>query len=137
MSAEEHLEYAVLADGEPRMDGSSAQVVLGSGFASLAHARQAMAGVSQQRLGLRIAVRRVTDWSVVERAADVGSRYNPYANCGPKCAEPVPCPDCGTDLPPLGRSVPQEMYLSDCCDERRFDSTINTRHLWSVTELEA
>ena len=56
--------------------------------------------------------------------------------CGPKCAEPIPCPDCGRDLPPFGRSVPLEIYMPDCCEEHRFDCTINTRHLWNICELE-
>lgn len=58
-----------------------------------------------------------------------------WENCTPQCAVPVPCPVCGNDLPPVGRAVPLEWNIPTCCDDRQHTS-INTRHLWSVNELE-
>jgi len=58
-----------------------------------------------------------------------------WENCTPQCAVPVSCPVCGNDLPPIGRSVPLEWNLPQCCGEHRYDSA-NTRHLWFVNELE-
>ena len=53
--------------------------------------------------------------------------------CTEKCAVPVPCPTCGKDLPPIGRSCPWP--LTACCDEARMDRKLNTRHIWDVDEL--
>lgn len=62
-------------------------------------------------------------------------KWEPFKGCTEECAAPVPCPTCGRDLPPIGRSVGMEAYLAPCCDEARFDSKLNTRHVWSVDEL--
>ena len=58
-----------------------------------------------------------------------------WANCSAACAAAVPCPVCGDDLPPRGRSVAMEANLSQCCEEHRYDKA-NTRHLWRVAELD-
>lgn len=60
--------------------------------------------------------------------------WNPWPECTPACAKPVPCPVCGANLPPRGRSVAPEAIPSQCCMEHRYDAT-NTRHLWNVDEL--
>lgn len=60
-----------------------------------------------------------------------------WAGCTFDCARPVPCPTCGNDLPPIGRSVAPEVNIPTCCDEARMDGRINTRHVWSVEELRA
>jgi hypothetical protein len=57
-----------------------------------------------------------------------------FEGCTAECARPVPCPRCGNDLPPRGRSVPMEMNLPTCCGEAQY-TAINTRHIWSVEEL--
>lgn len=57
--------------------------------------------------------------------------------CTPACWTPVPCPRCGNELPPRGRSMPPEMGIMDCCDEARMDPAVNPRHLWSEDEHEA
>jgi len=48
--------------------------------------------------------------------------------CGPKCWTPVPCPDHGDDMKPVGRSVPMGVLI--CC-ENYVLATINPRHLWN------
>lgn len=55
-------------------------------------------------------------------------------DCEPPCWTPVPCPACGNQLPPRGRSVPLEMNIPDCCDRARMNPSINPRHLWSEDE---
>ena len=50
--------------------------------------------------------------------------------CTERCWTPVPCPTCGSPLPPRGRSVPLEMNPADCCEEAR-TGPLNVRHLWS------
>lgn len=60
--------------------------------------------------------------------------WDPWRDCTAECAVPVPCPECGRELPPVGRSVAMEVYLPDCCDGYRH-THINSRHLWSVEEL--
>jgi hypothetical protein len=57
-----------------------------------------------------------------------------FEGCTDECAVPVPCPQCGRDLPPMGRSVAPEMYIGSCCEEARYQP-INTRHIWSVDEI--
>jgi hypothetical protein len=52
------------------------------------------------------------------------------APCTPACWTPVPCPTCGQDLDPRGRSVALEANPPQCCEDARY-STVNTRHLWS------
>lgn len=55
--------------------------------------------------------------------------------CVPACWEPVPCPDCGKDLPPHGRAVPVEVFIDECCENARMGFG-NPRHLWSEEEVE-
>lgn len=50
--------------------------------------------------------------------------------CTPACWTPVPCPTCGSDLPPRGRSVGMEANPPQCCMEARYGPA-NTMHLWS------
>ena len=57
-----------------------------------------------------------------------------FEGCTAECARTVPCPHCGSPLPPRGRAMPPEMCISDCCGEAQY-SAINTRHIWSVEEL--
>ena len=63
------------------------------------------------------------------------TKENHVMTCTAKCAVPVPCPTCGCDLPPAGRSVPLGWPLASCCDKYRHDSTVNTRHVWSADEF--
>jgi len=60
--------------------------------------------------------------------------WEPFECCTEPCAVPVPCPVCGRDLPPRGRSVAPETYMPNCCEVWRYDG-INTRHIWSTDEL--
>lgn len=62
--------------------------------------------------------------------------WEPFKDCTEECAAPVPCPTCGRDLPPIGRSVPMEHYIASCCETARY-RPINTRHIWDVSELAA
>lgn len=71
-----------------------------------------------------------------QRNDGTGDEFRPFQDCTPECAVAVACPTCGSPLPPRGRSVPLEMNISTCCDEARRDPRINTRHVWSVDELE-
>lgn len=50
--------------------------------------------------------------------------------CDEKCWTPVPCPTCGDRLPPVGRSVPMERNISQCCSENQH-TRANTCHFWS------
>lgn len=61
---------------------------------------------------------------------------SPYDPCDSRCWTPVPCPKCGSDLPPRGRAMPLEMCIPDCCDDARMDPAINPRHMWSAGELD-
>ena len=55
--------------------------------------------------------------------------------CTAECWTPVPCPTCGRDLLPRGRSAPMEMSIvSECCGEAMDDSLINPRHLWDEND---
>jgi Tfp pilus assembly protein PilX len=54
--------------------------------------------------------------------------------CTPACWTPVPCPGCGGQLPPRGRSVPLETGIAGCCDEARMNPAVNPRHLWRENE---
>jgi hypothetical protein len=64
-------EYAVVYDGEPRMDGTHQRVQLGT-FRSLDEAREGAAFFlrrgSTEKPGLRIEQRPVGPWSIVEQA---------------------------------------------------------------------
>lgn len=51
--------------------------------------------------------------------------------CTPECWTPVPCPKCGANLPPRGRSVPFEVYVRECCDDAR-NAAANRRHFWDA-----
>lgn len=53
------------------------------------------------------------------------------SGCTSECWEAVPCPACGNELPPRGRSAPLEMNVQACCDDAQVDPFINRRHLWS------
>ena len=55
------------------------------------------------------------------------------SECTPACWTTVPCPVCGNDLPPRGRSVPLAMNLPTCCEEHRYDGA-NKRHWWNEDE---
>ena len=68
---------------------------------------------------------------------DTDKEWEPFADCTPECAVPVPCPTCGARLPPIGRSVPLEWNLVACCEEARSSPKVNTRHIWGVDELGA
>jgi len=50
--------------------------------------------------------------------------------CTDECWAPVPCPSCGNELPPRGRSVPMEYNMPQCCENNRYMPG-NRRHLWS------
>ena len=52
------------------------------------------------------------------------------SKCTPECWTPVPCPICGDELDPRGRSLPLELSPSSCCDAVIY-SKENRRHLWS------
>jgi hypothetical protein len=54
--------------------------------------------------------------------------------CTSRCWTPVPCPECGNELPPRGRDVAPEYGLPDCCERHRYDSDINPRHLWNESD---
>lgn len=59
----------------------------------------------------------------------------PFEGCTAECAASVPCPFCGSPLPPRGRAMPLEMNIPACCDLARMDPAINTRHLWTADEI--
>lgn len=49
--------------------------------------------------------------------------------CTEKCWTPVPCPGCGMNMAPSGRSAPMG---TECgCSEKYKHTKINTRHLWN------
>lgn len=54
-------------------------------------------------------------------------------SCTEVCWTPVPCPTCGSPLPPRGASTPLETALSDCCAKAQFTpgAVRNPRHLWN------
>lgn len=49
--------------------------------------------------------------------------------CTAECWTPAPCPTCGRDMYPRGRSVPLPAYQPDCCEVVRY-TRANPRHLW-------
>jgi hypothetical protein len=63
----------------------------------------------------------------------VGDSVFASVPCTAPCWESIPCPECGTALPPRGRSVPMEMWIGSCCERHRYD-TENKRHLWSAKD---
>lgn len=50
-------------------------------------------------------------------------------SCTARCWTPVPCPECGSDLPPRGRDVGSR-HINACC-EGPWHESHNPRHLWS------
>lgn len=65
---------------------------------------------------------------------DTDREWEPFPDCTPECAVPVPCPECGALLPPRGRSAPLDWPMRECCQKYRH-ARLNTRHVWSVDEL--
>jgi hypothetical protein len=51
--------------------------------------------------------------------------------CTDRCWTQVPCPTCGDELPPRGRSIPLEDWIASCCEDNHHDVKANPRHLWN------
>jgi len=57
------------------------------------------------------------------------------SRCTESCWTALPCPDCGNNMNPRGRSAPLEMTcLREPCPAD--DSRVNPRHLWDAADDE-